>query len=106
MSKKLDQAFGAKKVKEDEAASFISTAEAARGQKPAELADGSEAVSARSMCLSLSVRQNETIEKLAFIQKKSKAAVVREAIDLYIKRNKKDIEEYEAFEAWREQNRK
>lgn len=96
-NKKLEGSFSKPKRKADEAADFISAAEVEAGKKPAYTQSGKEAVSARKMCLSLSVREEEAIDKLSVVQRKSKAAIVREAIDLYIKRNAKDIEKYDAF---------
>jgi len=97
MNKKLDQAFGARRAKADEAADFISAAETAASKKPSHKSNGKEAVSARTMCLSVSVRQEDSIEKLSVVKRKSKAAIVREAIDMYIKRYQKDIDKYDAF---------
>lgn len=97
MNKKLDQAFGSRRAKADEAADFISAAEVEAGKKPAQKSNGKEAVSARTMCLSLSVRQEEGITKVAMVSQKSKAAIVREAVDMYLKRHQKDIEKYDAF---------
>lgn len=97
MNKKLDQAFGNRRAKADEAADFISAAEEQAGKKPAHKSNGAEAVSARTMCLSLSVRQEEAIDRLSLIQRKSKAAVVREAIDAYLKRHQKELDKYDAF---------
>ena len=97
MNKKLDQAFGARRAKADEAADFISAAETEASKKPTHKSNGAEAVSARTMCLSLSARQEDSVAKLSVVMRKSKAAVVREAIDMYLKRHQKEIEKYDAF---------
>lgn len=97
-SSKLNTAFGGGTRKKREAAEeFISKATEEQGKKPAYKEDGTEAVSARSMCLSLSVRQDESIGKLSVVLQKSKAAIVREAIDMYLKRHRQEIEKYDAF---------
>lgn len=95
MNSKLDKAFNKKKT--DEAADFISAAEVEAGKKPSVKSNGKEAVSARTMCLSLAVRQEVALDKLSVVLRKSKSAVVREAIDMYLKRHQKDIEKYDAF---------
>lgn len=96
-NEKLQAGFAARKKKHDEAADYISSAEVEAAQKPAYKSNGKEAVSARTMCISLSVRQQEAIDKISVVQRKSKAAIVREAIDMYLKRHQADIDKYDAF---------
>lgn len=97
MNKKLDAAFGARKKEDDTAADFLGAADTAKKKRPAQKSNGKEAVSARSMCLSMTVSQDDALAKIAMVTRKSRAAVAREAIDMYIKRHQKDIEKYDAF---------
>lgn len=97
MNKKLDQAFGARRKTEDAAADFVSAAEEACKKKPAYKSTGKEAVSARTMCLSLSTRAEDAVAKLSVVQRRSKAAVVRTAIDEYLRKHQKEIDKYDAF---------
>lgn len=95
----MQAAFGGPRRKKqlDEAAAYISKADDEEKKKPALTKSGKEAVSARTMCLSLSVRQAEQIEKIAAVQRRKKAAVVREAIDAYLKKHQQEVQRYDAF---------
>lgn len=97
MNRKLDAAFGARKQQEDTAAEFLGAAQEAKKKKPTHKSNGKEALSARRMCLPLTARQESAIDKIAMVRRVSRAAVVREALDLYIKRHQKDIDRYDAF---------
>lgn len=94
MNKRLEDAFARPEI-DDDAADFISETE--RAKKPSKTKDGKESVSARSVVVPMSVAQAEALRKLSFVNQASKAQVMRDALDLYIKRNKKDIERYDAF---------
>lgn len=97
MNRKLNQAFGARRAEQDEAAAFISSAETAASKESPYKSNGKEKAAYKTLCISVSLRQEEAIDKLAMVKRKSKAAIVREAIDMYVKRHQKDIDKYDAF---------
>lgn len=96
-NKKLDSAFDKPKRQKDEAEDFISAAEVEAGKKSAYTKSGKEALSARKMCISLTVKQEEAIGKLSTMMQVSRSSIVRDAIDTYISRHKSELKQYDDF---------